>query len=90
MQGKCIKNEKKISVRFYGIFLIIYLSRAAVRGIFVFPRASAHYTPAPPERKLRGKHSLKREKIAKNLLTNAGGGGGIMDVLHKLWQKVGA
>ena len=68
---------------------IIYLSRAVVRGIFVFPRESAHYNPRPPDLKLRGSTRLNVKKCLKSI-DKCWGGGVIMDVPHKLWQRVGA
>ena len=66
MQGKCIKNEKKISVRLYGFFLILYIYPARLCAGYLFFCAQAHIiTPAPPRLEIAGKHSLKRKKMLK-------------------------
>ena len=65
MQGKCIKNEKKISVRLYGFFLILYIYPARLCAGYLFFRAQAHIITPPPLPEIAGKHSLKRKKMLK-------------------------
>ena len=76
MQGKCIKNEKKISVRLYGFFLILYIYPARLCAGYLFFRAQAHIiTPAPLDRKLRGSTRLNVKKCLKPIDKCWGGGG---------------